>query len=88
MLPVNIIIPQDQEQMALALNGKKRNIRKKDFLIFATTCGVAEKAAEKMMKKLCALKEKYVEQCELSYLPDELKEKTKELIIQRIETII
>lgn len=33
MLPVNIIIPEDKEQMALSLNGKKRNIRRKDFFI-------------------------------------------------------
>ena len=28
LLPVNIIMPQDTEQMALTVNGKKRNIRK------------------------------------------------------------
>lgn len=88
MLPVNIIIPQDEEQMALALNGKKRNIRKKDFMIFAGNSGISDKAAEKMIKKLCALKERYMEQCELSYLTDELKDKTKELILQRIQILM
>lgn len=31
MLPVNVIMPADKEQMALTLNGKKRNIIKKGF---------------------------------------------------------
>ena len=88
MLPVNIIVPQDEEQLALTLNGKKRNIRKKDFIMFAGTCGVPVKAAEKMLQRLCALKEKYLEQCDRSYLADELKEKTKDLILQRIESIM
>ena len=35
LLPVNIIMPEDVEQMALTLHGKKRNIRKKDFLFLA-----------------------------------------------------
>lgn len=88
MLPVNIILPQDKEQMALSLNGKKRNIHKKDFMIFAETCGMQIKAAEKMLQRLCVLKEKYMEQCDESYLSNELKEKTKDLILQRIESIM
>ena len=54
MLPVNVIMPQDKEQLALTLNGKKQNIRRKDFLIFADTCGLNRKSAEKMMEKIGA----------------------------------
>ena len=35
LLPVNVIIPEDKEEFALPINGKKRNIHRKDFLIFA-----------------------------------------------------
>lgn len=87
MLPVNIILPQDEEQMALTINGKKRNIKKKDFKILAEKCGIQETAAEKMMKKLCTFREQYMEQCEESYLSDELKEKTKDLIDERIKIL-
>ena len=31
MLPVNIVLPEDNEELALTLNGKKRNIHRKDF---------------------------------------------------------
>ena len=31
LLPVNLVMPEDKEQMALALNGKKQNIRRKEF---------------------------------------------------------
>ena len=51
MLPVNIILPQDQEQLALTLNGKKRNICRRDFLIFADSCGLERRSAEKMLDK-------------------------------------
>ena len=87
LLPVNIILPTDEEQLALTLNGKKRNIRKKDFKIFAETCGIPIKSAENIMKKICSLKNKFIEQCEGSYLPDELKESMIELIEARIDVI-
>lgn len=87
MLPVNIIMPEDEEQMALTLNGKKRNIRKNDFMKFAETCGITEKSAKNIMSKICSLKEKFMQQCDESYLSEELKLKTKELIEQRIGII-
>ena len=88
MLPVNIIIPADEEQFALTMNGKKRNIRKKDFLLFAKTCGIPDKAVGKMMKKLCVMKDKYLDECEQSYLPQDLKERVKELIGDRIDVLV
>jgi serine/threonine-protein kinase HipA len=40
MMPVNIVNPADTEQMALILNGKKRNLHRNDFLKFADACGI------------------------------------------------
>ena len=40
MLPVNVIMPEDKEQLALTINGKKRNIHKKEFRILAESCGI------------------------------------------------
>lgn len=31
LLPVNVIMPEDKEQFALAMNGKKRNLRQETF---------------------------------------------------------
>ena len=73
MLATNVVIPEDNEQMALPINGKKQNIRKKDFMIFAETIGVPEKAAEKMIEKVVKLNDKYISMCEESYLPDDKK---------------
>lgn len=87
MLPVNIIMPEDEEQLALTLNGKKRNIRRKDFMEFAKKCDISEKSADNMIKKICMLKESFLEKCEDSYLSVELKEKTKKLIEERIDII-
>ena len=75
MLPVNIIIPEDNEQLALTLNGKKKNIRKKDFFIFAGTIGLQDRATEKIIKRICTLQDKFLMQCDASYLTTEKKNK-------------
>ncbi len=88
MLPVNVILPEDNEQTALTLNGKKRNIRKKDLLIFAENCGISRSAAEKMIAAVCAYKDRFFSLCAESFLPDDMKEQTKDLIGKRVEELI
>ena len=64
MLPVNIVLLEDKEEMALTLNGKKRRLKKRDFMSFASKCGIAENAAEKMLSKMCSLEDKLLCACE------------------------
>ena len=85
LLPVNIIVPADKEQMALTINGKKRNIRKKDFLLLAQNIGVNEKTALNLMKKIVSLKEKYLQMIDDSYLPENMKEAFAELLNERVD---
>lgn len=87
MLPVNIIMPEDKEQLALTINGKKRNIHKKEFRLLAESCEIPANAALHMMKKIYSLKEKLLNQVEEAYLSEEQKEKVKELISERIEIL-
>lgn len=88
LLPVNVIMPEDDEELALTLNGKKRNIRRKDFLVFAESCGLPRQSGEKILKKLVSLAPTFLQICEESYLPDTMKERMKTLIVQRIDSII
>ena len=83
LLPVNVILPADIEQTALTLNGKKRNIRKKDFYAFAYKCGIPKISAEKMINKVVSLKEKYKSMCLDSLLADHMKESFSCLIDER-----
>lgn len=83
MLPVNAILPEDSEQFALTMNGKKRNIRKKDFFVFAENAGLPAAAAEKIISDVVSLEDTYVSMCEESYLPNKLKLTLSDLIISR-----
>lgn len=87
LLPVNVIMPEDTEEFALALNGKKTHIRKKDFFVFAEECGISKASAEKMIAKIVSMKPKYIDMCNGSLLPDHLKERFAELIEQRCRVL-
>lgn len=87
LLPVNANMPADKEQFALAMNGKKMNIRKGDFLKFADTCGITRQTAEKLIENLVKLTPKWLAMCENSLLPDELKGRLKKIIIERTEVL-
>lgn len=87
LLPVNVIMPEDREQFALTMNGKKTNLRRGDFLKFAGSCGISRIAAEKMIARLLAKKQTLLELCDGSLLPDDMKQSLRELISARCKTL-
>ena len=87
LLPVSVIMPEDKEQFALAMNGKKTHIRKKDFLIFAESCGMTRNAAEKMIALLVSKKKKLLAMCQNSLLPEHLRERLASLIEERADML-
>lgn len=84
MFFINVVISADQEQLALTIYGKKQNIRRKDFFVFAETIDITEKSAEKMIDKIVKLKDKYIAMCREYYMPDDMKKVLEALIEQKI----
>jgi serine/threonine-protein kinase HipA len=70
LLPVNVILPEDTEEFALTMNGKKKNLRRKDFLAFADACGLDRKPAEKMLDKMVSMQPRLAEMIGESLLPE------------------
>ena len=87
LLPVNAILPEDDEQFALTINGKKRNIHKKDFLLFAENVGIPALAAKKIIADVASLEDTYISMCKDSYLPKHLKAAFIKIIISRISVL-
>lgn len=87
LLPVNVIMPEDKEEFALAMNGKKMNIRRKDFLLFADTCGISRNSAEKMIAKLVSMKDTFITMCNNPLIPNDMKKELTALISKRTEML-
>lgn len=87
LLPVNVIMPADTEELALTLGGKKRNLRRNDFLKYAKSIGIDQKPAEKMIAKIVLMKDEYIRMCRKSYLPAAMKNSLEQLICERISRL-
>lgn len=87
LLPVNVIMPEDKEQFALAMNGKKANIRRKDFLVFAEECGISRNSAERTIAMLLSKKEKFISMCHDSLLPEHIKDRFVSLMEERMSVL-
>lgn len=87
LLPVNIIMPSDKEETALTLCGKKKNLRRKDFIKFADSVGIISVTAEKVIDSVINKKSDFIRMTEESYLSEEMKNSMISLIIQRVEQL-
>lgn len=84
ILPVNIVIPADKDYMALTLNGKKRNIRRKDYIALAMNMEISSKAAEAIIDKVIGKASDYQNMIQESIISAEYKERFLELMGVRI----
>ena len=87
MLPVNVIMPADKEETALSLNGKKRNIRKKDFAMLADNLGIPDNVANRMRERIILYKDAFISEVNNSYIPEEMKNRFVDLIGDRVNIL-
>ena len=88
LLATKLLIPKDNEELALTLNGKKSHLRKSDFDKFALSLGINEVAASNVYRKFTSSLNKFFSFIDDSFLVDETKEKYKDLVSQRTQIII
>ena len=88
MVATTLVNPADDEDLALALNGKKRKIRYNDFIAAFNTLKLDSKQQENIFKKIERAKEKWMTFIDISFLSDDFKDKYKQLIQGRFERIL
>lgn len=88
LLATKLVIPQDNEELALTLNGKKRKLKKADFDSLLKTMKVDDKAIENVYEKFRKVIPEWLTFIDSSFLPDEMKEEYKTLIQERSKNII
>ena len=84
LLSTLIVMPQDTEELALTLNGKKRKIKRSDFEKAMTASGLNEKVIQNMANKFGKAISKWIDLIDNSFLPNDMKRKYKRLIIKRV----
>ena len=77
MVSTALVMPEDTEELALKLNGKKRKIKRSDFEIAMNKSGLETKIIEKLFAKFEKVTSKWFEFIDISFLPKEMKERYK-----------
>lgn len=80
LVNVHLVFPEDDEELALTLDGRKKNINKQNFVRAMASSGIGEKVIENIFRKFTNVASKWYDFIDLSFLPTELKEKYKEEI--------
>ena len=84
LLCTKIVMPEDTEELALTLNGRKRKILKSDFIKVMTASGLNEKVINNIAKKFRRSIVKWLDLIDASFLPDSMKKEYKKLILSRV----
>ena len=87
MLSTALVIPEDTEELALTLNGKKRKIKRADFVASMQASGVEEKVINNIFAKFTKVKDKWFEFIDLSFLSNEMKETFKTIVAEKLSLL-
>ena len=87
LLSTALVIPEDKEELALALNGKKNKLDRNDFETASLSSGLETKVIENIFAKFQKIIPKWNLLIDNSFLSYEMKENYKNLIQKRKERI-
>ena len=87
MLSTALVMPEDTEELALTLNGKKRKLKKTDFVISMRASGMNEKVIENMFYKFLTNRDKWFDCIDVSFLPSEQKKQYKQIVREKLDLL-
>lgn len=87
LLNVHLIFPEDDEELALTLDGKKKRIDRKSFERAMASSGLEKKVVENIFNKFKSVARQWYDFIDISFLPSQLKEKYKEEIAGRLDLL-
>ena len=82
-----LVIPEEEEEMALTINGKHNRLNKKDFLCFADNIGIDANYAKAKVKELVDLQDMFTDMANKSTLSLQLRKQLTEIIAERLSKL-
>ncbi|MDM1528896.1 HipA domain-containing protein [Myroides odoratimimus] len=87
LLNVNLVFPDDKEDLALTLGGRKRKIKRADFDQLAVSLGITEIVKNNIYKDFSKQTDKVYDLIDRSFLTDEYKEDYKKIFNDKLRQI-
>ena len=87
LLNAAILNPKDDEELALTLDGRKKHLKRSDFISAGEIMRIDTKIVDRLIGKYVRLQSEMTEFIGQSFLDDDLKSKYIELVSERIDRI-
>ena len=84
MLSTALVMPDDAEELALTLNGKKSKLSRHDFETVLSSFDIDKKVIDTIFKKFAKAVPLWLAFIDESFLPDEMKVRYRELILGKV----
>ena len=82
-----LVIPEEDEEMALTINGRRNRLNKKDFLCFAENIRVDDNYAKTRIAELLDLENEFANMIKNSTLTLQLRQQLLEIIAERLSRL-
>jgi len=82
-----LVIPEENEEVALTINGRRNRLKRTDFLAFAEHANIAVSYAEGRISDLLGMKDEFLEMVGCSTLSADLCERLAEIVGERLERL-
>ena len=79
-----LVIPEEEEELALTINGKRNRLNKKDFLCFADNIGIDANYVKTRISELLDLEDEFGSMTKNSTLTLRLRQQLTEIIAERL----
>ena len=87
MLSTKLVMEEDDEDLALTLNAKKKMLKRKDFIAAFNLFEIPEKTQNNTFAKFERTIPSWFKMIEISFLPSEMKEAYADLIKDRAKRL-
>lgn len=88
LISTDLYITDDNEESALAINGKKNKLKKLDFLALTQNFGITPKVLETIIHNFQSLLPAWNKLIDKSFLDDDKKKEFKKLIKKKLKTLL
>lgn len=87
LISTALVMPEDDEELALSLQGFKKKLMPFDFIHAMEDSGIATNVAERTLSRFKKYKDKWFECIDHSFISEEQKGALKAIINQRLDTL-
>lgn len=82
LVSTKVAMPEDKEEMALTINGRKRKLKKNDFDLLAKSLNIPQRSIENSYKKIAGKIFDAYHWLSISFLPETMKKAYREVITE------